>query len=383
MKIAVCLPSLNEAANIASITHIVDQGLSEIILKYPYVNAEILNFDSNSIDQTPQIFQQTYTHALKQSFIVTNGLGKGRNILDFCEYVINNDIEYCLTIDSDIKSATPAWIVSLLTPLLSGYADYVTPVYKRSRFEGSSTNHFAVPFIFAITGQLIRQPIAGDFGFTKKIAKVFLQNKLLFDPIIEHYGIDIFMSISAINANARIEQINLDKKIHAPSFHKLEYMFPQIASTALLCKKQFNNPKSKIETTESIEINILENLEFLHKDEANKMKKNALSILKELKDYKWCSANLIENYLQSSALEIPSEVQMSTLWIDILQEWIIYYQEVSDINSIQKAGNELLPFFVLRAVNFWIWSESVSIVQIENAILEQAYQLRNILINKL
>ncbi len=49
MKIAVCLPSFNEAQNIRKITQIVDQGLTDMTVVYPNLQMEIINFDSNSI----------------------------------------------------------------------------------------------------------------------------------------------------------------------------------------------------------------------------------------------------------------------------------------------------------------------------------------------
>lgn len=42
----------------------------------------------------------------------------------------------------------PIWIKRFLDPLIENGCDYVTPLYKRSRYEGSTTNHFAFPLIY-------------------------------------------------------------------------------------------------------------------------------------------------------------------------------------------------------------------------------------------
>lgn len=172
MKIAVCIPSLNEKDNIKNITQIIDQGLVDLISIYPDAQTEIINFDSNSSDGTPDIFILTETKSSKRSEIIKNAAGKGRNIIEFCRYAVENNIDYCLTIDSDIISATSDWVIKLIKPLINNDADYVTPIYEHSRFEGSSTNHFTYPLVYAFMGNVIRQPIAGDFAFTKKIASV-------------------------------------------------------------------------------------------------------------------------------------------------------------------------------------------------------------------
>ncbi len=380
MRIAVCLPSFNEAKTISSITQIVDSGLSVVLLKYPDTEAKILNFDSNSTDGTVTSFLKTKTTIPKQSFII-NGAGKGKNILEFCRYAVEQKIDYCLTIDSDITSATPEWVTALLEPLLSQKKDYVTPVYDRSRFEGSSTNHFAFPFVYALTGHAIRQPIAGDFAFTGKVAKLFLENQLSSVDFIYQYGIDIFMTITAVCSGCRIDQVSLGKKIHAPSFNKLEHMFPQIAAAALLSSRHQNFVVT-LSLPVEIHSDLLADLRFAHKEKALEMKASALDSLAVANSSSWCPDYIKDEYTEVASMVPISEPQMSKLWIQILTLWMRYNLN-KNINTemAQQAGNELLPFFVLRAVNFWLWAETANVSIAEEAIRRQAQQLRDNFIN--
>lgn len=378
MKIAVCLPSLNEAQNIQNITQIIDRGLDDFVVAYPDAQVEIINFDSNSFDNTAIIFLETKTNSPKRSIVIKDVLGKGKNILEFCKYVVKNNIDYCLTIDSDIVSATPDWVAKLLKPLIKDGAEYVTPVYERSRFEGSSTNHFAFPFIYAFTGNRICQPIAGDFAFTHKIASVILESDMATDEAVQRYGIDIFMSICAIGISNKISQVNLGKKLHAPSFSKLEYMFPQIAATALMSINSIKLPKQKTCTSET-KSDILSSLQFAHRKTAQKMKLDALTKLKNEKMNLGCiNLELIEEYIRVASAENIVEKAMTNVWTSVLASWANHYI-TPNLTSVMagQAGEYLLPFFVLRATNFWFWAETVEVAKVEATIQKQAEILRD------
>ena len=374
MKIAVCLPSFNEVNTIDHVTRVVDSGLSEISIAYPDAQVEILNFDSDSKDGTPSAFLNTPSIAPKHSFIIARNSGKGGNILEFCKYAVENDIDYCLTMDSDVTSSTPKWITALLCPLISQEADYAVPIYKRSRFEGSSTNHFAFPVVYALTGCAVRQPIAGDFAFTNKLANKFIKNRILSANFFYNYGIDIFMTITAISSGGKVVQVDLGKKIHSSSFHKLECMFPQIAAVALM---SFKNMASS-DNNQLFEAcsNILADKNFPHKNKALEMKERALVALKKTRSLSWCPEALIDEYLRISGSESTFESGMSKLWVKILAFWIQFYLKKNlTVEIAEKAGSELLPFFVLRAVNFWLWAEKAEVDEVETAIRMQAEKL--------
>jgi glycosyltransferase involved in cell wall biosynthesis len=57
MKIAVCLPSYNEAINIQSITKMVDQGLTNLLTEEAGLETVIVNVDSDSNDGTAKLFK--------------------------------------------------------------------------------------------------------------------------------------------------------------------------------------------------------------------------------------------------------------------------------------------------------------------------------------
>lgn len=382
MKIAVCLPSFNESKNIENITKIIDSGLTDFVHKYPGINVEIINVDSNSTDGTVDIFLNTHTKNTKQSLLIHNATGKGSNILAFCKYVVENNIDYCLTIDTDITSATPDWVSNLLEPMINSGFDFVIPIYERSRFEGSTTNHFCFPFIYALTGIVIRQPIAGDFGFSNMIAATLSESKLGNIESIKRYGIDIFMTNTAINRGGKIRQVDLGKKVHAPSFDKMEFMFPQVASSAILSINIGITQKSTLDF-QGIKNNILTGSQFTHREAAEVMKQNALSVLSHTSSSTWVDLSLIAKFIDLLSKEILDEKQISDAWIDVFVKWINYYLKPNlDSGEAENAGRELLPFFVLRATSFWFWADTVSGEDVEVALRKQAEMLKDKL-NKL
>ncbi|MBY0472866.1 glycosyltransferase, partial [Patescibacteria group bacterium] len=273
MKVLVCLPSLNEAGTIGTVTRIVDKGLRSVP---GLTSARIVNVDSNSVDGTREVFNKEITYYPKTSIVPQGEPGKGRNLLSFTEVARKEDADFCVTIDTDITSVTEDWMRRLLDPLMSGEADYVTPLYERSRFEGSSTNHFAYPVIYGFTGQRVRQPIAGDFAFNRLFLDVLVGTVPV--EAVYGYGIDIFLSLVAATVPLRIRQVKLGKKIHNPSFAKLEAMFPQIAASALAVVRQ----ATLTDFTDQSYVgaaNILEVKVFPHREAARKMLGRARHIL--------------------------------------------------------------------------------------------------------
>ena len=370
MKIAVCLPSYNEASNIQNIAKIVDQGLVNLLAKENGLEAMIVNVDSDSSDGTNSLFEETETEHQKHSIIVTGEGGKGKNILEFCRYVVNNDIDYCITIDTDITSADPEWVTKLVLPMIKDRAVYVTPLYERSRFEGSSTNHFTFPLIYALTGQIIRQPIAGGFGFTLLLAREMIDSDFIKSKAVKKYGIDIFMTMTALRTGNYIANVDLGKKIHAPSFNKLEHMFPQIATSVLICSTaQFPEVPSVNMGSES---NILPGLNFNHREAAEEMNKRAMGILESI-ELTWIKRGNIDNFLQST----KSQVDMVNLWTDLVVSWFNHFhQPTLKDEKAKQAGQELLPFFVVRTTSFWFWAETVEVTDVEKTIRQQAELLR-------
>ncbi len=116
-------------------------------------------------------------------------------------------------VDADLRSITPEWIQLLVEPVLQHDFDYVAPYYLRHKFDGTITNSIVYPLTTALYGVRIRQPIGGDFGISGRLATHYL-SKDVWETDVARYGIDAWMTTTAICDGFRVCQSFLGAKIH-------------------------------------------------------------------------------------------------------------------------------------------------------------------------
>jgi len=209
--IVVAIPSYNEADSISFPVTQADKGL---VKYFGDKKAVIINCDNNSPDNTKEVFLNTSTQVPKIYISTPAGVkGKGNNFRNLFKKVLELKAKAIIVIDADLKSITPEWIKHLGEPLFNGFS-YVAPLYVRHKYDGTITNGIAYPLTRALYGRRIRQPIGGDFGFSGKLAKIYLESKL-WDDYIANFGIDIWMTTLAICNRVRVCQAFMGKpKIH-------------------------------------------------------------------------------------------------------------------------------------------------------------------------
>jgi len=259
-EIAVCIPSFNERDNIGFVAFQIDKGLRKY---FKNKKAVIINCDNNSPDGTKEFFLSLKTKTPKIYISSSNKeKGKGINLLNFFKEAKKLKIKTGASLDADLKSIKPEWIKYLISPIFKK-KDYLVPIYKRSKYDGSITNHFCYPLIYGFLGAEIRQPIAGDFSFSERMINYFLKeikkikNKEYLSAI-KGYGIDIFMTLNAIKSGYKIAQIELGKKIHKPSAPKLEKMFLEVSKVFfefLIRNKSLFQKKKKVKKIPKLNLN--------------------------------------------------------------------------------------------------------------------------------
>lgn len=371
-KIAICIPTYKEADTIQKTISIVDLGLKKYFGDF---RVYIVNADNDSRDGTKRNFLSTKTYSRKE-YLSTHKIGKGYNLIKFFDYCIKNKIDYAATIDCDIKTLKLIWIKLLLDPLIKGNSDYITPVYVRNRFEGSTTNNFAYPFIYSFFGKDVRQPIGGDFAFNSRYLKYISKQ-----PIIEStkkYGIDIFMTIHAIGGNFRTKQVFLGQKIHKPSFTKIRFMPQQVFESAFHAL-QYYRPLVDHIRFKKIECvkNTNQSEDFNHRTEALKL------LNKSLKKITAFRKNYFEILPQWKKLErkiINDKAIDYKNWAIILSSFIF----LAKTGNKPKYLSELLaPISLVRTITLWTDSENLNYSEIESQVVQQAKEARkNLLLSK-
>jgi glycosyltransferase involved in cell wall biosynthesis len=229
-EMIVGIPSYNEADSIAYPTDVASRGLMNY---FPDRKSVIINVDNYSPDGTRDAFLNTPTKVPKIYISTPEGVkGKGNNFRNLFEAAVELGARAIVVVDADLKSITPQWIQYLGEPLFTGF-NYVTPIYVRHKYDGSITNHIAYPLLRTLFGLRVRQPIGGDFGFSGRMARAFLSEKLWNDRIA-NFGIDIWMTSIAIARRFKVCQTFLG----SPKSHRakdpakdLGPMFTQVVMT--------------------------------------------------------------------------------------------------------------------------------------------------------
>jgi glycosyltransferase involved in cell wall biosynthesis len=207
----VAIPSYNEADSIAFPVQQADQGIRSF---FGNMESVIMNCDNNSGDGTREVFLGIRTGTPKIYISTEPGLkGKGNNIKNLFNKVVDLGAKAVVVVDADLKSITPKWIKRLGEPLFQDFG-YVAPLYVRHKYDGTITNSIAYPLIRSLYGRRVRQPIGGDFGFSGDLAQTYLRSNT-WSNAVANFGIDIWMTTIAMNENIPICQAFMGRpKIH-------------------------------------------------------------------------------------------------------------------------------------------------------------------------
>ena len=230
VDILVGIPSYNNAGTIGHVASTVAEGIRR---RFPDARAVIVNSDGGSKDGSGDVVARSTGDTPTITGAYLGIPGKGSAFRAIFEVAAALGPTACAVVDSDLRSITPEWIARLVGPIADGEADYITPLYARHKYDGTITNSIAYPLTRALYGLRLRQPIGGDFGFSGALAQAFLEQDV-WETDVAKFGIDIYMTPTALVGRARIAQAFLGAKIHDPKDPgaDLAPMFSQVVGTA-------------------------------------------------------------------------------------------------------------------------------------------------------
>jgi len=221
--IVVGIPSFNNARTIGQVVRAVQAGFAKY---FPNERTLIVNSDGGSTDGTQEVVQTATApdyhtilapHPVRGVHrIVTpyHGVpGKGSALRTVFAVAHAVAARACAVVDSDLRSITPEWLDLLLSPVFHQGFDFVAPLYHRHKYDGTITNSIVYPLTRALYGKRVRQPIGGDFGFSGRLAGHFLEHHVWHSDVAR-FGIDIWMTTTAITGGYGVCQSFLGAKIH-------------------------------------------------------------------------------------------------------------------------------------------------------------------------
>ncbi len=246
--IMVGIPSFRNAATIG---HVVRAAQAGLVQYFPDLRPVLVNADAGSPDGTQRVVAETEPPDYVESILLvrpTNRLervaltypevdgigGKGAALRTIFEMAAALDVKALVVVDSDLRSIVPEWIELLAGPILKGGYDFVAPLYSRYKYDGTITNTVTYPLTRALYGNRIRQPIGGDFGVSGDLVRHYLTLDD-WDADISKFGIDIWMTTSALTGGFAVCQARLGSKVHDPKDpgSDLGPMFRQVVGTIL------------------------------------------------------------------------------------------------------------------------------------------------------
>ena len=251
--IVVGIPCYNNETTIVHVLKQVSRGLAK---HYKSARSVIMVSDGGSTDDTRELVQgeQIEPWQEKVVFIYRGISGKGTAFRAIFEAAEKLAVKACVVVDADLRSITPDWIKYLLEPVLEKNYQFVAPIYSRYKYDGTITKHVVYNFTRALYGKRIRQPIGGDFGLSRDMLSCYLkQNVWMTD--VARFGIDIWMTTTAITQGFRICQSNLGVKVHDPKDpgSSLGPMFRQVVWTLFTLMEQHADTWKKIQHSEPVE----------------------------------------------------------------------------------------------------------------------------------
>jgi len=221
--ILVGVPTYNNAATVGQVVQTIRAGL----LKYfPRERAVIVNADGGSRDQTPDLvrgasindlqhssdlYALRTLHCISAEYPGEPATGTAlRTILASAELL---RASACAVVSPESTTIEPEWIERLLRPVYQGNFDFVTPLYRRHKFDGLLMRNLVYPMTRAFYGKRVKEPYASEFAFSGQLGSRFLAQEIWAHEA-GRTGTEISLTISAITGGFRLAQSFLGIKPH-------------------------------------------------------------------------------------------------------------------------------------------------------------------------
>lgn len=380
VDILVGIPSYNNARTIG---HVVQAAQAGLLKYFPDRRALIINSDGGSKDGTREVVEQA--HLDTQSLLVRHSVhtvdrlttpylglpGKGSAFRTIFRIAELTQAKACVVVDSDLRSITPEWFELLLRPVLEREFDYVAPYYRRHKYDGTITNSIVYPLTRALYGWRIRQPIGGDFGFSGRLASHYL-TKDVWATDVARYGIDIWMTTTAMAEKFRVCQSYLGAKIHDTKDPgaDLSAMLAQVVGSVFNLMETYAGMWPAVERSqpaplfgfpfevglEPVPINIPRMLAAFGQG-----CRDLLPVYEKL-----ISADTLEAISRCAALAADEFVLPDEVWVKVIYDFAIAYQRrVFDREHLVKS---LTPLYLGWVASFARQTENESAAQVEERI---------------
>jgi hypothetical protein len=133
-----------------------------------------------------------------------------------------------LLVDADLRHYEPSNVARFVSVAYRNNLDFVLPLWSRQWGHANSTNYLASPLLHALYGARVRQPLAGQMFIGHSLLQA-----LNIDALPDDYGIDIALTMSALDGGRRIGQIPLPGVSHTERRSNSEAIMRDVAAAML------------------------------------------------------------------------------------------------------------------------------------------------------
>ncbi|MFQ5574827.1 MAG: glycosyl transferase family 2, partial [Terriglobia bacterium] len=288
--------------------------------------------------------------------------GKGSALKTVMDVASILEARICVTLDADTRSISPYWVQSLTEPISRHNYGYVTPYYLRDKHDGTITNFLVRPLVSALFGISLGQPIGGDFAMSGGLALALARQRVWnFETDINRFGIDLWMTTTAINEGVKVGQAALGVKIHdvRQPGKDLTGMFKQVVGTLFGLMRKYEMKWKTVFEVESAKVFGKANpaepepVEVSHEELIAHFQKAALKY-----ETVWARTVAPENFTQLKALVFFSDDVFkfpAELWAKIAYDYAIAYN-FSD-HGKDELLESLVPIYLGMIASFVIENE--------------------------
>ncbi len=252
--IVVGIPCYNNERTIVHVIQMVSHGL---FAHYKDMRSVIIVADGGSTDDTREVANefQLKPWQEKMVFIYRGIPGKGTALRSIFEAARFFSAKVCIVVDSDLRSINSDWVKYLAYPVLEKGYHFVAPIYSRYKYDGTITNNIVYNMTRSLYGKRVRQPIGGDFAFNEQMVHYFAEQDV-WETDVARFGIDIWMTTTALTLDLPICQSNLGVKIHDTKdpAESLGPMFRQVLNSLFRLMEKHEREWEKIRGSEEVPV---------------------------------------------------------------------------------------------------------------------------------
>ena len=366
MKVIVGIPSYNNAE---TIEHVIKQA-AEGLKKY-FDGGLIINSDGGSNDGTRDVVMKTPVPddvEVRSTVYKWPIPGKGSAMKEVLEIARDEGADAVVFVDSDLRSITPEWVYKFAKPIEEGY-HFVAPLYLRHKYDGTITNNIAYPMTTSLYGYNVRQPIGGDFGISADLIDTYLCNEEVWKTDVARFGVDIFLTTTAIAEGFKVIQTALGVKIHDPKdpAASLGPMFNQVIGTLFMLMQKYEEKWKNTKTLK--EVPVFGEMEIREPEHV----RVTLELLEKKSEELFAqNKKLLEKALSKETFEKVKTALRSFDLDDVLWSHILFDGAIAYKNGILKNAEPLIPLYFAKTADFVKKTKDMTTAEAEKLVLKRA-----------